>query len=509
MHVVSISGAAFMAQSFEYRLPARGVVLVHGENGAGKSARFVDAICYALWGKTERGIDPWSAKPGAVICETDTFTIYRRWTGKTMSVRLIDKDGTTTFPTNTAATQEVIRRYMTLDAWKLCARLTSNDIAAFSKAAASKELSMIEAILGLAWIKRAATLAEQRARAAKAAYLEAQATQTLRETELQGIERGLQVASRLLGSTPTPPASADPSESALAALREKATPTYAPTNLLRVPQRQQGVDHVYACETCGRPYPVLSRSNAPAQQLQSPELASALGHSVGAVFEPTEAQASTAREALAEALRVREGWVSYRAAVQYRERAIRDLKLEEESDRMLDVCLQLVAARLDLSRAQAQAATAATVHQLFRPGGVREVLLEQTLSALAATATRYVHAMGLSAQIHMALASGRVSFAVTGVGGEHGYDGASSGQRRRIDIAMAFAMADSSQYGRQALWVDEVFDSLDINGTEQVVELLQSMAQHRQVILLTHNHRAIETLIPTAAMTVHLQKTSS
>ena len=137
------------------------------------------------------------------------------------------------------------------------------------------------------------------------------------------------------------------------------------------------------------------------------------------------------------------------------------------------------------------------------------MLLEQTLSALAATATRYVHAMGLSAQIHMALASGRVSFAVTGVGGEHGYDGASSGQRRRIDIAMAFAMADSSQYGRQALWVDEVFDSLDINGTEQVVELLQAMAQHRQVILLTHNHRAIETLIPTAAMTVHLQKTSS
>ena len=141
--------------------------------------------------------------------------------------------------------------------------------------------------------------------------------------------------------------------------------------------------------------------------------------------------------------------------------------------------------------------------------GVQTCALPISLSQLAETATSYASALGLwDTRIGLGLRSdGKIEFSASGVGGKHGYDGASSGQRRRIDIAMALAMADNSRYGKRGtLWLDEVFDSLDEDGIDQVVNLVSQLAQQRQVILLTHNYTALQLLRPTATQVMHLTR---
>lgn len=505
MKLLRVSGTAFCGQDFEYALPSHGVVLVAGPNGAGKSARFIDAVCYAMWGKTERGVDPWTASPGSVTAATDTFTITRKWTGKSLSVKLTATNGSQDFTTNTAATQEVVRRYMPLDAWKLCARLTSNDIAAFSRAAAGKELAMIESVLGLGWIKKASSEAERIHREATRTFDAARAAHNASEIELRGIERVLEVSSALLGTHPVPPRLGDPSPSDLGLLRETVrtleAQRYVPRNTQAPPQNNQRAGAVPRCQSCGQPLP---QHAVPEQHGSAGEVW--LGRSAEQLAPQDGDSETSAYAELAAAESLHREWDTYRSAVASRARAIRDLRLAEESDRYLHACLHTVECDRHQERARTQDEIAATVHQLFRAGGIREVLLADALAALAHTATSYCHAMGLSVVCTLGLLAGKVSFSVEGVGGRHGYDGASSGQRRRIDIAMALAMADSSQYGRQTLWLDEVFDSLDEAGIEQVVDLVHLLSRQRQVILLTHNRTAMELLLPTAAMSVHLTR---
>lgn len=463
-----------------------------------------------MWGKTERGVDPWTASPGSVTVATDTFTITRKWTGKSLSVKLTNTDGSQDFTTNTAATAEVVRRYMPLDAWKLCARLTSNDIAAFSRAAAGKELAMIESVLGLGWIKKASSEAERIHREATRALDAARAAHNASEIELRGIERVLEVSSALLGTHPVPPRLDDPSQGDLARLRETVrtleAQRYVPRNTQPSPPYNQRAGAVPRCQSCGQPLPqhaVLEHPSAYGiQEHHVPKVDTQAGWDRDASADAT----ATAYAELAAAESLHREWETYRSAVASRARAIRDLRLAEESDRYLHACLHAVECDRHQERARTQDEIAATVHQLFRAGGIREVLLADALAALAHTATSYCHAMGLYVVCTLGLVAGKVSFSVEGVGGRHGYDGASSGQRRRIDIAMALAMADSSQYGRQTLWLDEVFDSLDEAGIEQVVDLVHLLSRQRQVILLTHNRTAMELLLPTAAMSVHLTR---
>lgn len=476
---------------------AAGLLLVHGTNGAGKSSRMVDAPSYAFWGKTERGVDPWSAQAGFVSVETDAFTITRRWTGKSLSVRLTDPLRATEFSTNTAATAEVCRRYMTLDAWKLCARLTSNDIAAFSRAAAAKELSMLESVLGLSWVKRASAAASSKHREAQSALTEISYSQKQNQQQVAHIEHTIALAEMLIGEVPTPPPFTKPTEQYIADLRLQIAGHHSQTQRRLAEQHTDERTSRGSCPTCKRPWVHTQGSEAP-QEKWAPQLdeGAQVAQRVWGLLDAAKDQQAA--------------WASYEFAVRSRQAKLQQLNLPREHERLLDALCDALAIDADLQGAQKQAEIAAAVYQLYSAGGVRELLLKSALSQLAQTATEYAAALGLghtSIGLDLRADNGKIEFSATGVGGKHGYDGASSGQRRRIDIAMALAMADNSRYGKRGtLWLDEVFDSLDEDGIDQVVSLVSQLAQQRQVILLTHNYTALQMMRPTANQVIHLTR---
>ena len=476
---------------------AAGLLLVHGTNGAGKSSRMVDAPSYAFWGKTERGVDPWSTQAGFVSVETDAFTITRRWTGKSLSVRLTDPTRATEFSTNTAATAEVCRRYMTLDAWKLCARLTSNDIAAFSRAAAAKELSMLESVLGLSWVKRASAAASAKHREAQSALAELSYSQKQTQQQIAHIEHTIALAEMLLGEVPEPPTFPKPTEQYIADLRLQIAGNRSQAQHHLAGQHNGEQASGRSCPTCKRPWVHTQGSETP-QENGAPH-----------VYE-TVPLAQGSWDLLDAARDQQAAWASYESAVRSRQAKLQQLNLPREHERLLDALCDAMAIDTDLQGAQKQAEIAAAVHQLYSAGGVRELLLKSALSQLAQTATEYAAALGLghtSIGLDLRADNGKIEFSATGVGGKHGYDGASSGQRRRIDIAMALAMADNSRYGKRGtLWLDEVFDSLDEDGIDQVVNLVSQLAQQRQVILLTHNYTALQMMRPTANQVIHLTR---
>lgn len=493
-----------MGQAFDVQMPQTtgvpsvGLLLVHGANGAGKSSRMVDAPCYAFWGKTERGVDPWSTQAGFVSVETDAFTITRRWTGKSLSVRLTDPLRALEFSTNTSASAEVCKRYMTLDAWKLCARLTSNDIAAFSRAAAAKELSMLESVLGLSWVKKASAAASAKHREAQTALAEVAYEQKQNQQQVAHIEHTIALAEMLLGETPEPPPFPKPTEQYIADLRLQIAGNDSPTQRCLSEQHVDGSENWENCPTCKRPWRRVSASGSSQETVASRQHESAL------------AAAARTWHLLDTAKDQQVAWTTYESAVRSRQAKLQQLNLPREHERLLDALCDAMAIDTDLQGAQKQAEIAAAVHQLYSAGGVRELLLKRALSQLAQTATGYAAALGLghtSIGLDLRADNGKIEFSATGVGGKHGYDGASSGQRRRIDIAMALAMADNSRYGKRGtLWLDEVFDSLDEDGIDQVVNLVSQLSQQRQVILLTHNYTALQMMRPTATQVMHLTR---
>jgi len=79
-----------------------------------------------------------------------------------------------------------------------------------------------------------------------------------------------------------------------------------------------------------------------------------------------------------------------------------------------------------------------------------------------------------------------ISLDVEGAGGGHGYKASSGGQRRRIDVAILLALSEMSG-NRDFIALDEIFDTLDIDGIESVSNALDELAKDRCVVVISHN----------------------
>lgn len=88
--------------------------------------------------------------------------------------------------------------------------------------------------------------------------------------------------------------------------------------------------------------------------------------------------------------------------------------------------------------------------------------------------------------------SERFSLTITNQDGGEQYSSNSSGEKKRIDLAINLALQDlvasrSSKKINIAIF-DEVFDALDENGIDSVISLLQELSQEKSTILVvTHN----------------------
>jgi DNA repair exonuclease SbcCD ATPase subunit len=142
--------------------------------------------------------------------------------------------------------------------------------------------------------------------------------------------------------------------------------------------------------------------------------------------------------------------------------------------------------------------------------GVRAVLLMRALGALQTSANRWLSrfvgrfaSMTLSAyeETKTAGVRGSIGMSFAGVGKGKTYKALSAGERRRVDTAMTFALAEVaaavSGSAPGTLFFDEALDSpLDDEGVEAVSLALREVAQTRCVVVITHRTDAEYMLRP-------------
>jgi DNA repair exonuclease SbcCD ATPase subunit len=83
--------------------------------------------------------------------------------------------------------------------------------------------------------------------------------------------------------------------------------------------------------------------------------------------------------------------------------------------------------------------------------------------------------------------------------GAASYEGASAGERRRVDLACLFALGDLAQARAgtrvELRLLDEPFERVDEVGHNEVVRLLRTVASEVGTLLLTSHEEAVKALI--------------
>jgi len=130
-------------------LPASGIVLITGKNGAGKST-IIEAVSTGIWGKTLRGATPWQKDvAGFVTVSAGDVEVTRKSTkGGKVSLDLNSVRGKR-FNTQTKAKEALESAIMSWDLWKRTHVFSSHDASHFTLATDGERKRLIEAFLGL------------------------------------------------------------------------------------------------------------------------------------------------------------------------------------------------------------------------------------------------------------------------------------------------------------------------------------------------------------------------
>jgi DNA repair exonuclease SbcCD ATPase subunit len=155
--------------------------------------------------------------------------------------------------------------------------------------------------------------------------------------------------------------------------------------------------------------------------------------------------------------------------------------------------------QLCLAEVRDDVAVETEVERVLGLKGVRAMVLGQALAGVEACGNKWLARLagpGLRVKLTETTerASGGVREAigleVLGAGGGRGYRGASGGERRRIDLALTFALGEVSAAAHGAtqgtVWVDECMDALDADGVEAACEVLEELARDRCVVVISH-----------------------
>jgi DNA repair exonuclease SbcCD ATPase subunit len=535
MHVKAIEAAGiFKHAGSRVELPPEGIVVVTGENGAGKSGLFVEAVPLAIWGRTlrgegHRGFDPWGSE-GSIMVEFDGgLRVERtRRKGKTDLRWSVNGDGER-FETATKAQEALEAVVGSFALWANGASFSSADASAFMLAPDAERKRLLEEIIGGSVNFDAAL------RACRADLDAADLEVSRARREVEQIDAGIvrldaEIARAREGlarfNAEAPAAVALPkgksadelaglaraAEADMARARDRARVIERAGGEASAMARQIGdtlrrLEGTAACPTCG--------------QVVGPDLLEALRRSVSKLAAQAEAERKATeaeRQAIAAELSELEDERAAlvrrrdeRAAVELAARARADERARwaDARDRMAATLATVEAEREKVgsgrddwleraSKAEIGQLTLRAVEAVLGVRGVRSAVLGRALGGVESIANGWLDRLGIEG-LHLRLrpytekktggTSESISAEVLGAGGGS-YYGASSGERRRIDVALVLALAEvaGAARGRRpgTMFFDEVFDAVSAAGLPAVVRVVREFARGRCVVVVTH-----------------------
>lgn len=497
--------------------PETGAVTVRGANGSGKSS-IAEAVSWGLWGRTLRGTDPVGPEGACtVIVETDTVRVTRSRKGRKNSLEW-HQHGTPAVPweNNTKAQAALEAIIGTHNTWRRTAVFSSSDASRFTGATDGERKRFLEGLLGLDRFDRALAAARNDLRAAEQSKALLARDMGAAEQRQALYAQSAREHREALSSAPAPPTGTQAHIDALtAALRTqrdclgdieediselialRATDAASLRSLEAAAARLAAAE----CPTCAQPIPDdLRRDVSRAATKQRSMIAMTAGQ-----MRTRIATANTSRDTIrneAEQMRQRRAdIIAARAEYDnWRERTAQmQARVDESALSTAKVAKEVAGLAIAIAEDEQRALELKAVEQVLGLKGVRAQLTAATLTAISHTANAWLSRIagpGLSLKLrpYSERKSGGVNDAISleieGAGGGHGYKAASGGERRRIDLALLFALAEvaaaASGGQRGTIFADEVFDALDADGMTAAAQVLEELSADRAVVVITH-----------------------
>lgn len=502
------------------RLPERGLVLVTGANGEGKSGLAVESVAMALFGKTLRGTPPWSGTGASVRVVAGEVDVTRRPDGQKLTWNLPGEEPRR-YDTPTKAQDALAGVVGSFDVWRRTSVFSATDAAHFSLATDKERKTLLETILGLDRFDSALRACRDDLSNNKQVLSGYETKERVLRERIRGLEARLKDLDESDESERAVVEPLVPKEKQ-ASLRKLLGELMMQVGQLEQQQRARVREVVTAeaelrqarraleqldkdaCPTCGQSIPKKQRAE--------------LRKTVEAASEQHRALADRAHKAdLTEQqelidLQLEAGQV--RSLVEHAAEIERDhMQLKQLADIRDEKRAPLEA---ELSSARAQLAEVEEHATLMRRDveelriaesvlglrGVRAHMLAEATAAITQLANGWLARLFPGVTAELAEESDKLALRVEGLAHPHGYRGASSGQRRRIDIALLFALSDleaaSRGVQRGTLVLDEVADSLDEEGLVAFTDVIDEVARTTCVVIITHHRFLHEGLAPVA-----------
>lgn len=503
-HELRMAGVFCFPNTVSLTLPPRGVLVVTGENGAGKSA-LVEGLTFALFGKTLRGKRPWSGEEGSV-------SLWLRAEGSApLEVERVQRKGKsslrlrgTEHENKTKAQEELGARIgTTFEEWRRFNVFTATSASAFTRATDGERKVMVERLIGATGIQRAYQLALAVANKAETACAVAAARREGAMRALDTARATVKAAADALAAcaaaseavaqeeawlaeavaaSEAADARVREAEAALAlvarespevvALRQEVgallvSMTAAEARHDEAHQLLGKVTTAAVCEACGRfvapkdAKALMGEREAVCQQREATWREARDAHAAKAEelarveraaraarelaqSNEREARAVAASAARARAIRARERSAAVAAGEATRVEREAALTRAVTAVESLEVALEEVSAALDSAEVEKNATRA--VCAALSPAGVRAEFLANALAAITASANQWLATLAPTRPMRVLLtvrddARDSLLLEVDGGGGGEGYEALSVGEQRRVDVALMLALA--------------------------------------------------------------------
>lgn len=548
MNVKEIQIENFMShESSRVLLPERGVVLVTGPNGSGKST-LIESVSMACWGKTLRGTFPWNKKDGFVRVSMDELSIERAYRkNKTLldwSTLKEDKDSFVTTSKAQDALEKIIGSQWL---WQRTHVLSVSDVACFTQSTDGERKRLLEAFIGLEKFDDALKQCRCELQEKELLCNQTERSVELSESRLQALERLVRESEETLKSF----SKIDKIESVKALSAHKESLVNLKTALVErqevlVDERceMMGALNTFRerhnqaqskakllkehseCPTCQQVIPDFMKKSASVAAEQSEKVyltaIKKFEEQMKGINQDLSEVTSDQRNAL-DAINDLDRRIA-KAEEQARLKAMQDsqrneLKTRCESARVeLEVMKQqVIKSRDDFKQRSIDVLELTAVEKVLGLRGVRAHVLGSTLAAIEQMANAWLQKIaGEQLRLHLKPyqekktggVTDAIGLEIAGAGGGYGYQAASAGERRRIDVALLFALAEiaAASQGTKSgtLFVDECFDGLDSEGVPRVIEVINELASERVVVVITHDEALRDKISPL----VHLRVSS-
>lgn len=498
-------------------LPDKGLILVTGTNGAGKSA-IIEAFAAAVWGKSLRGTKTW--QPGTELSVwVGRQGITRHWTNRKCEVSSLKKQPggmeAVDFDTKTKAEEFVDDWAGPFDTWRRSSVFSSSDAFNFSTATDSERKRMLERLLGIEWIDGAYKIAREDMREQKHSLARLNDTLDSKKQELANAQEQLEFFKEQLKTIKKPGTQAD-AQNELSDKKRAVQSVHVETKkvqaelteaqkagaveLSEVARLERMLEKLGdKCPTCTQPISddLKTRITKKMQKLEAD------AEEKAKEAERVVAQKQqTLDELTAERDKLKEEYVELRRLVEDHDNQVADYKRATKGKKNAN--LQLVDVEDDLDEILARIPKVkedlehmAVVDKILGLRGVRAHLLEDCLASIEANANYWLGVMAskvesITLRSYTEKKSGgtsnSIALGITGAGdGE--FKGSSGGERRRVDIAILLGLAQLTASNFGPMFFDEVFDALDDDGVDGAVEALRELSANRLVMVITHAHK--------------------